>query len=197
MASLSCCRLLPDRLCGKCGRGCHRALPHGLVASTRSFGGRRCGHHGRRLPERMRAGMALDWESSRQRAQVGGRPVAEPKLLATVPASSALSRGSGAYQIAVAGWATSALQAGETCRISLAVLSSTSHGAKVDLIDLVRARMESLTKPRRRSRLPSLGMARSDSSQTRSCQSLQLRRDSTSDGGWQRARRKTKAACGS
>ncbi len=74
----------------------------------------------------------FDWGTLGDKLKVGGKPVAAPKLIATAQLSSS----STAYQIAVAGWATSALASGETCKISIAVLGSDQDGAIVEHIDL-------------------------------------------------------------
>lgn len=79
----------------------------------------------------------FEWGVVGGKLQVGGKPVAQPELIATVQLSGETAY---AHQIAVAGWSASSLKDGETCKISVAVLSSEEQGAVVDRIDLVQAK---------------------------------------------------------
>ncbi|SPO43490.1 related to IKI3 - Subunit of RNA polymerase II elongator histone acetyltransferase complex [Moesziomyces antarcticus] len=77
----------------------------------------------------------FDWGVLGGTVKVGGKPVAEPTLVATAQVAA-----SDAHQIAVAGWAPTALDATHQCRISVAVLSSHHQGAVAECIDLTQAR---------------------------------------------------------
>ncbi|KAJ1032623.1 hypothetical protein NDA16_000646 [Ustilago loliicola] len=77
----------------------------------------------------------FDWGVLGGKLQVGGKPVARPQLIATAQLPE---EGIYAHQIAVAGWSRSSLQDGETCKISVAVLSSEHQGVIVSRLDLVQ-----------------------------------------------------------
>ncbi|GAC97137.1 Pol II transcription elongation factor [Pseudozyma hubeiensis SY62] len=82
----------------------------------------------------------FDWGVLGGELKVGGRSVAQPKLIATVRLPETQGKFLSAYQIAVAGWASSSLTDGEECKISIAVLSSASHGAQVERLDLTQTK---------------------------------------------------------
>ncbi|KAF6767348.1 IKI3 [Kalmanozyma brasiliensis GHG001] len=83
----------------------------------------------------------FDWGVLGSELKVGGRPVAEPRLIATAQLAVPQNEGSSAYQIAIASWATPSLAECEASKISVAILSSTSQGAQVDRIDLVQGKV--------------------------------------------------------
>ncbi|CDS00057.1 hypothetical protein [Sporisorium scitamineum] len=80
----------------------------------------------------------FDWGVLGGELKVGGKAVAEPKLIATVQLNNTQGQKADACQVAVAGWAASSLTDGEMCKISIAVLSSAPQGASVDRFDLTQ-----------------------------------------------------------